>query len=69
MIREIKHDGKGLIIGADWDSDLAKEKDYCFVQAAHPMALKLVLTTNYVGYTGALRVIEDVYNNALQNYR
>ena len=33
------------------------------------MALKLVLTTNYAGYTGALRVIEDVYNNALSFYR
>lgn len=69
IIRDIKREGRGLIIGADWDSDLAKEKNYCFVEAAHPMALKLVLTTNYAGYTGALRVIEDVYNNALSFYR
>ena len=69
LIRDIKHEGRGLIIGASWDSDLAKEKDYCFVEAANPLQTRLVLTTNYVGYTGALRVIEDVYNNALERYR
>ncbi len=69
LIRGISHEGKGLIIGADWDSDLAKEKNYNFVGAALPMELRLVLTSNYVGYTGGLRVIEDVYTNALENYR
>ena len=53
----------------DLRADLAKEKDYCFVEAANPLQMRLVLTTNYAGYTGALRVIEDVYNNALERYR
>ncbi|MBQ5430886.1 MAG: hydrogenase [Lachnospiraceae bacterium] len=69
-IREVKekHDGKGLIIGSSWDGDLAKELDDAYVCAAHPMELRLVLTTNYVGFTGGLRVIEDVYNTALKIY-
>jgi nitrogenase molybdenum-iron protein beta chain len=69
-IREVteSHDGKGLIIGSGWDGDLAKELDAAYVCAAHPMELRLVLTTNYVGFTGGLRVIEDVYNTALKVY-
>lgn len=69
IIRGIEHEGRGLIFGADWDSDLAKEKGYCFIESAQPMELRLVLTSHYAGYTGGLRVIEDVYTNALEKYR
>ena len=68
-LRKIKHNGRGLIIGSGWDKDLAKEKDYDFLSAALPSPYRMVLTTNYAGFSGGLRVIEDIYHNVLATYR
>ncbi|MDR0804388.1 MAG: hydrogenase [Oscillospiraceae bacterium] len=66
---DLKNKGRGLIIGSSWEKSLARDIKYQFVPAALPMVYRLVLTTNYVGFTGGLRVIEDVYNNALSYYK
>jgi nitrogenase molybdenum-iron protein beta chain len=68
-IRGCKHDGRGLIIGSGWDKELAKEKNYDFISAALPSPYRMVLTTNYAGFSGGLRVIEDIYNGVLATYR
>lgn len=69
IIRGLHHNGRGIIIGSGWDKELAKEKNYDFLSAAVPTPYRLVLTTNYVGFTGGLRVIEDIYHNVLATYR
>ncbi|MDR1801462.1 MAG: hydrogenase [Lachnospiraceae bacterium] len=69
MIRKLSHSGRGLIIGSGWDKELAKEKDYDFLSAALPTPYRLVLTSNYCGFTGGLRVIEDIYNTVLSTYK
>ncbi len=69
IIRSVHHNGRGLIIGSGWDKELAKEKDYDFLSASLPTPYRLVLTTNYVGYTGGLRVIEDIYDTVLYTYK
>jgi Nitrogenase molybdenum-iron protein, alpha and beta chains len=69
IIRNLNHSGRGIIIGSGWDKELAREKDYDFLSAALPTPYRLVLTTNYVGFTGGLRVIEDIYHNVLATYR
>lgn len=68
-IRKLSHSGRGLIIGSGWDKELAREKSYDFLSAAVPTPYRLVLTTNYVGFSGGLRVIEDIYNTVLGTYR
>lgn len=68
ILRSIRHKGRGLIIGSGWDRELAKEKGYDFLPAAVPIQYRLVLTTNYAGFTGGLRVIEDIYMMALSTY-
>lgn len=68
ILREIHHHGRGLIIGSGWDKELAKEKGYDFLSAAMPSPYRLVLTTNYAGFTGGLRVIEDIYHTVLSTY-
>jgi nitrogenase molybdenum-iron protein beta chain len=68
-IRKLKHSGRGIIIGSGWDKELAKEKDYDFLPASLPSPYRLVLTTNYAGFSGGLRVIEDIYNTVLATYR
>lgn len=69
VIRSITHTGRGLIIGSGWDKELAREKDYDFLSAAIPSPYRLVMTTNYVGFRGGLRVIEDIYHNVLATYK
>lgn len=68
ILRGVRHSGRGLIIGSGWDKELAKEKDYDFLSAAIPSPYRLVMTTNYVGFTGGLRVIEDIYQLVLSTY-
>ncbi|HBF40057.1 MAG TPA: hydrogenase [Firmicutes bacterium] len=68
-IRRISHKGRGLIIGSGWDKELAREKNYDFLSASAPSPYRLVLTTNYVGFSGGLRVIEDIYDAVLATYR
>lgn len=69
IIRSTRHKGRGLIIGSGWDKELASEKDYDFLSASVPTPYRLVLTTNYVGFSGGLRVIEDIYDVVLSTYR
>ena len=49
--------------------ELAAEIDADFLSIACPTPYRIVLTTNYVGYTGGLRVIEDIYNTSLATYK
>ncbi len=69
ILRGISHSGRGLIIGSGWEKELAAEKNTDFLTAALPSSYRLVLTTNYAGFSGGLRVIEDIYNTVLPTYR
>ena len=68
ILRGIQHKGRGLIIGSGWDKELAKEKGYDFLSAAIPSPYRLIMTTNYAGFSGGLRVIEDIYHMVLSTY-
>ena len=68
LIRKTEHKGKGLILGSGWDKKLANEKDMEFLSVAVPSPVRLVLTTNYAGFSGGLRLIEDIYGKALDGY-
>jgi nitrogenase molybdenum-iron protein beta chain len=67
-IREISHKGKGIIFGAGWDKQIAREKNYDFISAAIPTDYRLVMRTGYVGFAGGLRLIEDIYSNTLSKF-
>ncbi|MDR1532221.1 MAG: hydrogenase [Clostridiales bacterium] len=69
IIRKLSHAGRGLIIGSGWDKELAIEKNYDYLSAALPTPYRLVMTANYAGFTGGLRIIEDIYNSVLATYR
>ena len=68
IVRSVSHDGRGIILGAGWEQKLAEEKEYHYLPIAVPNSVRLVLTTNYVGFTGGLRLIEDIYNTVLTEY-
>ncbi|MDR0886880.1 MAG: hydrogenase [Clostridiales Family XIII bacterium] len=67
-IRNANHSGRGLILGSGWDKELAREKDFDFLTVSAPSPYRLVMTTNYVGFTGGLRLIEDIYDVVLSTY-
>jgi nitrogenase molybdenum-iron protein beta chain len=69
IIRKLDNKGRGIILGSGWDKELAKEKDFDFLSISVPTPYRLVLTTNYVGFTGGLRVIEDIYDTVLYSYK
>ncbi len=69
ILRGLSHSGRGLIIGSGWDKELAREKGCDFLSASVPTPYRLVLTTNYAGFSGGLRVIEDIYGAVLATYR
>ncbi|MDR0875986.1 MAG: hydrogenase [Clostridiales Family XIII bacterium] len=69
VIRGLSHSGRGIILGSGWDKELAKEKDFDFLSVSVPSPYRLTLTTNYVGFSGGLRVIEDIYDTVLATYR
>lgn len=68
-IRALEHSRRTLIIGAGWDKNLADEIGADFLNAAAPSPYRMVMTTNYVGFSGGLRVMEDIYNNTLLSYK
>lgn len=69
VIRMLNHKGRGIILGSGWDKELAKEKDYDFLSISVPTPYRLILTTNYIGFTGGLRLIEDIYDTVLFTYK
>ncbi len=69
VIRKLDNKGRGIILGSGWDKELAKEKDFDFLSISVPTPYRLVLTTNYVGFTGGLRMIEDIYDTVLYSYK
>ncbi|MDR1714146.1 MAG: hypothetical protein LBR39_08370 [Coriobacteriales bacterium] len=68
LLRQVEHPGRGLVIGSGWDKELAKELKCDFLPAAAPCPYRLVLTTNYAGFSGGLRLIEDIYDVVLSTY-
>lgn len=68
IIRKTEHKGRGLILGSGWDKALAKETNSDFLSIAVPSSVRLVMTTNYVGFSGGLRLIEDIYMTVLETY-
>jgi nitrogenase molybdenum-iron protein beta chain len=51
---------KILILGSTWDSSIIDELDGYFVNVSTPVSNRIVLNCNYVGYDGALRLLEDI---------
>ena len=58
-----------IVVGSAWESILTKEDNAGFLEISVPTQYKLNLNRTYVGYNGGLRIIEDVYSDALSKYR
>ncbi len=67
-IREHDYHGYPLILGSYYDKELTEELKGNYLNIAWPVQDKVVLDDFYVGYTGGIRLIEDIYTVAVQRF-
>ncbi|MCD8048235.1 MAG: hydrogenase [Clostridia bacterium] len=67
-IREHNYHGYPLILGSYYEKAVANEMQGHYLNIAWPVQDKVVLDDFYVGYTGGIRLIEDIYSVALQRF-
>ncbi len=68
---EIKaHDYHGypLILGSYYDKELSEQLQGNYLNISWPVQDKVVLDDFYAGYTGGIRLIEDIYTVAVQRF-
>ena len=54
-----------IIFGTTWERDLAKELKTAIVEVGFPASYEVVLTRSYVGYRGALILLEKIYTTTV----
>jgi nitrogenase molybdenum-iron protein beta chain len=54
-----------LILGSTWESDVAKEKKALLIEIAAPASEEVVLNGSYIGYRGALHLLEKIYTKTV----
>lgn len=68
-IREIRFRGRPLILGSAWERTLGEELNAYQLSVAMPVSDRMVLNRTYVGYEGALRLVEDIYTLVLDDFQ
>jgi nitrogenase molybdenum-iron protein beta chain len=58
-----------LLLASSWEVDIAKNINGLHVSAALPIIDRLILKRTYVGYTGGLNLVEDIYSRLLEKHR
>ncbi|MCR5797311.1 MAG: hydrogenase [Eubacterium sp.] len=54
---------RSVILGSSWDKELAQENnDSILVPLSLPITERVILNKSYVGYNGALTLLEDLYS-------
>jgi nitrogenase molybdenum-iron protein beta chain len=59
----VKECNRTLLLGSDWERDLARKTGTLFSYLGAPIHQHLYINKTYVGYNGALTLIEDAYNS------
>ncbi|GHV89190.1 hydrogenase [Spirochaetia bacterium] len=63
-VRETATGGNPLVIGSSWEKRLAQEINGIFVNVSYPMVSRMVINGHVAGYSGGLKVLEDMYTEA-----
>ena len=67
-IREHDYHGYPLILGGYYEKEVTEEMFGHYLNISWPVQDKVVLDDSYVGYTGGIRLIEDIYSVAVQRW-
>ncbi|WP_234407941.1 nitrogenase component 1 [Anaerosinus massiliensis] len=54
---------KAIILGSSWEKFLAEETNNLYCYLSLPLNETVILNRSYAGYTGGLRLIEDLYSS------
>jgi len=67
-LKAYPHQHHPLIIGSDWEKDLARDLRGFLLAINPPLTHRLVLDRSYLGYRGGLRLAEDIFASVLATY-
>ena len=67
-IKEHDYHGYPLILGGYYEKEITEELNGNFINISWPVQDKVVLDNSYVGYTGGIRLIEDIYTVAVSRF-
>ena len=68
-IRATRFRSRPLILGSSWERVLTKELNAFVLSVSMPVSDRLLFDRSYVGYTGALRLVEDIYSVILSDFQ
>lgn len=57
-----------IIIGSDWDKDIASELGTYHFSLSLPLTNRVIMDRSYIGYQGGLRFVEDMYHSVLGDW-
>ena len=65
-LRQGDYSGKSpIIFGTTWDRDVTKQLGGTTVEIGFPASYEVVISRTYVGYQGALALLEKIYSTAI----
>lgn len=67
-IRQHDYHGYPLILGGYYEKEVTEELKGNFLNISWPVQDKVVFDSCYVGYTGGIKLIEDIYTVAVQRF-
>lgn len=67
-IREHDYHGYPLVLGGYYEKEVTENLKGNFLNIAYPVQDKVVFDNSYVGYTGGIRLIEDIYTVAVSRF-
>jgi nitrogenase molybdenum-iron protein beta chain len=67
-IRNTDYHGYPLILGSSWEKKIAKETKGHYLSISWPINERLVINSSYVGYSGGLKLLEDIYSVVLTRF-
>lgn len=68
-IRRIPFRGRPLILGSAWEKVLSDELNGYQLSVSMPVSDRLILNRSYVGYEGALSLVEDIYSLVMADFQ
>lgn len=67
-IRNHDYHGYPLVLGSYYEKEVTNDLDGHYVNISWPVQDKVVLDDTYAGYTGGIRLIEDIYSVAVTRW-
>ena len=56
---------KPLILGSSWELDVARDRGALLVEIGTPVTEEVVINRSYIGYRGALTLLEKIYSKTV----